>query len=168
MTRLRLDPARKASRKVAGWLVLFVCACSLGGADGMRSHSLPPGVLKALAEDELQYCKQVSGGSENNCHPKFVANLRWRELKIAPSGRIAILVENRNQGFCGTAGCALHLFLRDPDGQYEMVLDEVGVLRSVQVLKRVTKGNYDILKTGTHREEKTIYRWDGSTYIAAQ
>jgi hypothetical protein len=40
----------------------------------------------------------------------------WRELLVAPRGLPAILVENRNAGFCGSAGCSLDLFIQQKMG----------------------------------------------------
>jgi len=146
-------------------LCLAVFACSLLSSAGAQSNTLAPGILKALRSDELQCCKQASGGFEESCHRTFVANLRWRELRVAPE-KTGIVVENRNQGFCGSAGCALHLLIQRSDGSFAEVLDEVGALGSLRSLKSITKGYYDLQKTSADHRTKTIYRWDGSGYVA--
>ena len=144
-------------------LAFFVCFAASAGA---QSDTLPLGILKALRSDELQCCKQGSEGFEESCHQHFIAHLRRRELRVAPPGKLAILIENRNQGFCGSAGCALHLFIRQSGGNFVEVLDEVGILKNVTTLKSVTKGYSDLQKTSADRRTKTIYRWDGSEYVA--
>jgi hypothetical protein len=155
----------KPFRISIGLVCLALLACFVASA-GAQPNSLAPGILQALRSDELQRCKQVSGKFEERCHRSFVANLRWRELRVTPSGKTGILIENRNQGFCGSAGCALHLFLRQSDGTFAEVLDEVGALGSIAVLKAVTKNSYDLQKISSDRRTRTIYRWDGSMYSA--
>jgi hypothetical protein len=148
-------------------VALVVCAVSLQTLTTAQIKSLPTGVIKALSDDEAQCCKAVSGKFEKGCDQRFVANLHWRELQITPSRETGILVENRNAGFCGSAGCSLNLFVQRRNGKYVEVFDEVGSLERIQVLKTVTKGHYDLKKTWAHREGKTIYTWDGSAYTSA-
>lgn len=133
-------------------------------ADHAQSKELPPIVLKALDTDEAELCKRVSGEFEKSCHQTFIAHLRWRKLQLGPSGQAGILVENRNRGFCGSAGCALHLFAQQSEDSFDEVLDEVGALENMKPLKTVTKGYYDLRKTSSNRKTQTIYRWDGSIY----
>ncbi len=113
--------------------LLFACLLLLPA--GTQANTLSPSILKALRSDELQCCKQVSGKFEESCHLSFVANLRWCEFRVSRSGKTAFLIENRNTGFCGSAGCALHLFIQRSDGSFAEVFDEVGALESVKTLK---------------------------------
>jgi hypothetical protein len=86
-------------------------------------------------------------------------------LIISPSGQTAVLVKNGES--CGTAGCALLLFVQQKEGSFVQVLGtdgEAGTLSSVEVLKTITKGHYDIQKTWHDRETQTRYQWDGARY----
>ena len=156
-------------RKAVGALAPVACCWLSLQADSTKAHSLPPGVIKALAADEKDYCDQVLGDLKKSCHQAFRANLLWRELVIAPSGQTAFLVENKNAGYCGSAGCALYLFIRQPDREFVQVLaadGEVGTLATVRVLRTVTNRHYDIQKTWKDGKTKTLYRWDGEGYAA--
>ncbi|HKM91470.1 MAG TPA: transglycosylase domain-containing protein [Candidatus Acidoferrales bacterium] len=130
---------------------------------------LPSGVLKALAADEAEYCDELGDEFKKGCEETFRINLMWRELPVAPVGPAAILVQNSNMGFCGTAGCALSLFIEQPDAQFAQVLGsggDVGDLDEVRALKTITNGHYDIQKTWADGQTHTIYRWRGSRYFA--
>jgi hypothetical protein len=130
---------------------------------------LPPGVLEALAADEAEYCDEFEGDFKKGCEETFRTNLMWRELPVAPRGLPAILVENRNTGFCGSAGCALSLFIQRPDAEFAQALGndgDVGDLNCVTVLKTVTHGHYNIQKTWADGKTHTIYRWRSSRYFA--
>jgi hypothetical protein len=130
---------------------------------------LPPGVLKALASDEAEYCDEFEGDFRKGCEETFRINLMWRELPVAPRGLPAILVENRNAAFCGSAGCALSLFIQQPDAQFAQTLGkdgDVGEVERVSVLKAITDGHYNIQKTWADGKTHTIYRWRGSRYSA--
>lgn len=154
--------AAEAARAVAAPIV----SRSVNGA---VSKSLPSGVLKALAADEAEYCDQFISDFKNDCEQTFRANLLWRELPLAPLGRTAILVENRNMGFCGSAGCALRLFIEQPDAQFAQTLGkdgEVGTLERIEVLKTIANGHYNLQKTWADGMTHTIYRWNGERYSA--
>jgi hypothetical protein len=130
---------------------------------------LYPGVLEALERDEAEYCDQFEGDFKKGCEETFQINLMWRELRVAPQGPPAILVENRNAGFCGSAGCALSLFIAQPNAKFLQTLGkdgEVGDLDRVKTLKTITDGHYDIRKTWADGKAYTIYRWKGSRYSA--
>lgn len=130
---------------------------------------LPPGVLEALAADQAEYCDEFEGEFKKGCEETFRVNLMWRELPVAPRKPPAILVENRNSSFCGSAGCALKLFIQSPGDQFTQALGkdgEVGDLDSVAVLGAVTDGHYKIQKTWADGRTHTIYRWRGSRYSA--
>lgn len=134
--------------------------------DNVKSKSLPSGVLQALAAHEKDYCYQFSF---KNCRQTFQANLLWDELVVSPQGQTAILVENRNIGFCGSAGCALYLFLQRRDMTFVQVLGaygEVGALDKVKVLKSVSGGYYNLQKTWRDGKTRTIYGWDGERYTS--
>jgi hypothetical protein len=138
-------------------------------AEDIKSKSLSLGVLQALARDEKEYCDQFSGSYRIGCKQTFRANLLWDELVVSPQGRTAILVENRNMGACGSAGCALYLFLQRKGTTFIQVFGaygEVGSLHRVKVLKSVSGGYYDIQKTWRDGKEHTTYRWDGQHYSA--
>ena len=139
----------------------------IAAPDSVKSKSLPPGVLKALAADEKEYCDDVLGELKKGCHQTFRANLSWLELVITPSEQTAILVLDENRGSCGSAGCGLSLFVQQPDAKYTQVLGwEVGTLQSIDVLKTVTKNHYNIQKTWRDGKTRTLYMWDGRRYSA--
>lgn len=139
---------------------------SLGNTE---AKPLSSGVLKALAADEAEYCDEFEDDFKKGCEETFQSNLIWRELPVAPRGLPAILVENRNTAFCGSAGCTLRLFIQRPDAQFVQILGEdgeVGDLDSVTGLKTITDGHYNIQKTWADGKTHTIYRWRGSRYSA--
>jgi hypothetical protein len=134
-----------------------------------EAKPLPPGLLEALAADEKEYCDEFQDDFKKGCEDTFRTNLMWRELSVAPGGPKAILVQNSNMGFCGTAGCALGLFIQTPDTQFTQTLGtdgEVGALDEVTVLKTITRGHHDIQKTWADGRTHTIYRWRGTRYSA--
>jgi hypothetical protein len=148
-------------------LTLVACTCSLLSADGEKSKSLPAGVLSALAADETEYCSQFL---RKDCHQTFRANLLWRELVITRLGQTAVLVENHNIAFCGSAGCSLYLFSQQQDGNFVQILDahgETGSLQSIELLKTFTDAHYDLQKTWRDDRTHTVYRWNGTRYSAA-
>src|SRR6266478_2737804 len=152
--------------EVARALAAPVMTRSLGNTEAKPLHS---GVLRALAADEAEYCDQFEDNFKKGCEETFRTNLMWRELPIAPRGFPAILVENRNTGFCGSAGCALSLFIQQPDAQFAQTLGkdgDVGALDRVTVLNIITDGHYNIQKTWADGKTHTIYRWRGSRYSA--
>jgi len=139
---------------------------SLGNTE---TNPLPTGVLKALAGDEAEYCDQFEDGFDKGCGETFQANLMWSELRITPQGQPAILIENRNTSFCGSAGCALKLFIEQPDNRFAQILErdgEVGTLDRISVLKTTANGHYNIQKIWADGKTHTIYRWNGSRYSA--
>jgi hypothetical protein len=133
--------------------------------EGPGGRNLPEGVLQRLAGDAKEYCEdQFAEGSRLGCRRKFIASLRWRELSITRSGETAILVENDNTGYCGSGGCPLYLFVQQTDRKFTQVLDGLGTLERVTVLKKTTKGHFDIQVTWSDSETHSIYQWDGSQY----
>jgi len=136
--------------------------------EGPGGRNLPEGVLKQLASVAREYCEeQFEDGFRHGCRKKFVANLRWRELSITPSGGSAILVENDNTGYCGSGGCALYLFVRRADKEFTQVLGSqggLGMLDKVEVLDAITKGHFDIRVTWIAPEGHSVYQWNGSDY----
>jgi len=134
-----------------------------------EEEALPRGVLEALAEDESEYCDQFEDDFKKGCEEAFQVNLMWIQLQVVPRGVPAILVENKNIRFCGSAGCPLKLFIIQPNGHFVQALEtdgDVGSLAEVRVLKSVTDGHYDIQKTWADGRTHTIYRWRGSRYFA--
>jgi hypothetical protein len=129
---------------------------------------LPGGVLEGLAREAKGYCEdQFVAGFRKGCETKFAAHLRWRELSITPSGETAVLVENDNLGFCGTAGCALYLLVRQKNTKFTQVLSSnggLGTLDRVSVMRKITKGHYNIQVTWSDRKTRSVYQWDGSQY----
>jgi membrane carboxypeptidase/penicillin-binding protein PbpC len=139
---------------------------SLGNTE---AKPLPSGVAKALATDTALYCDEFDASFKKGCEETFLVNLMWRELSVSPTGLPALLVENRNLGFCGSAGCSLNLILQQPDGQFIEAFGtngEVGTLDEVKVLKTITDGHYNIQKTWADGKTHTIYRWTGEQYSA--
>jgi hypothetical protein len=136
-------------------------------ADHAPSEGMPQGVVNALAADEKKYCDQFLEDFKKDCGRKFRANLSWRELLITPLGKTAILVESKNMGFCGSAGCSLYLFVQQSNGKFVQILGphgEVGALANVKTLKTVTKGHFDLQKTWHDAKTRTTYQWNGSWY----
>ena len=132
---------------------------SLGNTE---AKPLPPGVVKALAPDKVIFCDQFDDTLKKGCEQTFLVNLMWRELSVTPKGMPAVLVENRNMGFCGSAGCSLSLFIEQPDAEFVQVFGvngEVGNLGEVNVLKTAKNGHYDIQKTWADGATHTLYRW---------
>jgi len=96
-----------------------------------------------------------------------VANLRWRELSITPSGKSAILVENDNNGYCGSGGYQLYLFVHRTDKDFTQVLGSrggLGMLEKVRTSDKITKGHSDICVTWSSANGHSVYQWDGSEY----
>jgi hypothetical protein len=156
-------------RRLFGVVALVSCACMSLQGNTEKSKSLPLGIVKALAGDVKAYCDQFSEDFKKGCKQSFLQNLSWRELEISPRGRIATLVENRNMGACGSAGCSLYLFVQQPDAKFVQVLGttgDVGTLDSVEVLKAVSVDYYNIQKTWRDGKTLTVYRWDGRRYSA--
>ena len=70
-------------------------------------------------------------------------------------------------GFCGSAGCALYLFVQKVDGCYAQVLGnqgDVGTIKRFTVLKEITKDHYNLQVTWNDGKTHLIYLWDGSRY----
>lgn len=138
-------------------------------ADRTASQSMPQGVLKPLAADEKEYCDQFLEDFKKGCREKFRANLNWRELQITPSGKTAVLVENKNTGFCGSAGCSLTLFALQSDEKFVQILGthgEVGALANVKTLKTLTNGYFDLQKKWHDGKTQTTCQWNGSWFSA--
>ena len=155
-----------SATEVARTVAAPIITRSLGNTE---EKPLPAGVLKALLADEAEYCDGFEDDFKKGCEETFRTNLMWRELPVAPRGLPAILVENRNAGFCGSAGCALGLFIQRPDTQFDQTLEkdgEVGNLDRVTVLKTTTESHYNLQKTWADGKTHTIYRWRGSRYSA--
>src|SRR5208337_2405014 len=109
-------------------LALPIVTRALGNTE---ANPLPSGVLKALAADEEEYCDEFEGDFKKGCVESFRTNLMWRELPVTPQGRVAILVENRNTSFCGSAGCALRLFVAEAEGQFVQTLGTDGEVGAI-------------------------------------
>src|ERR1700730_11973324 len=149
-------------------LALFVALNCDQQAVPSAAKTLPEGVLKGLAHEAKEYCEdQFVEGFRKGCETKFAAHLRCRELSITPSGESAILVENDNTGYCGSGGCALYLFVRRTDKEVTQVLGSqggLGRLERISVMKKITKGHYDIQVAWSGRKTRKVYQWDGSQY----
>jgi hypothetical protein len=133
-----------------------------------RTKSLAPEMLRALKNYQKEYCEdQFVEGFRKDCGKKFAANFKLVKLLITPTGRTAILVENRNIGFCGSAGCSLYLLVEQADASFIQILGtggDVGTINRVTVLKAVTAGHYDLRITWSDGKTHSIYRWNGSRY----
>ena len=149
---------------------LIVAASTLASccsANIAIAKKLPTGVLKVLTPDENEYCDRFLGDFRKGCRQSFRSHLTWRRLNIRPKGKSAILVEDGTS--CGSAGCALLLFCRQPTGEFVQVLGpygDVGSLKRITVLGNTTRGYYDIQKTWHDGITHTIYSWDGGRYVA--
>jgi hypothetical protein len=148
-------------------IALAVFNSALAQTNTVISGNLPQGVLNTvqLADDEKEYCDDHQ--NKNDCHEAFRANLSWRELRITPSGTVSILVEDKNNEFCGSGGCSLYLFLKRSDGIFVQILGDgdIGDLTQVGVLKSVTNGYYDLQKTRADGKTHDVYRWQGRRYV---
>jgi hypothetical protein len=155
-----------APTELAQALATPILTRSLGNTE---AKPLPPGVVNALAPDTTIFCDQFDDLLKKGCEQTFVVNLMWRELPVRPQGVSAVLIENRNMGFCGSAGCSLSIFVEQPNAEFVQVLGadgEVGNLDEVKVLKTAKDGYYDIQKTWADGATHTLYRWNGSQYLA--
>ena len=156
-------------RNIIATFTLMSCFCIPVRGNSAESGTLPPGVVKALAKYEKEYCEEFLGEFRKGCHQKFRANLLWQPLVITQSGQTAFLVENRNSGFCGSAGCDLYLFAPQSRGKFVQILGtyadtETGTLESTAVLNVATKDHYNIQKTWRDGKTCTLYLWDGARY----
>jgi len=151
-------------------IVFSAFDCALAQTNPVASGNLPQGVLKApqLANEEKEYCDSVR--NKSGCHDAFRAKISWRELRITPSGTVAILTEITNEESCGSSGCSLYLFLKRPDGNFVQILGDgdIGSLNQVSVLKSITNGYYDLQKTESDGKTRDNYRWKGSRYVLQQ
>lgn len=94
-------------------LFVLLLTCPRPQTDTTESKALPDGVLAGLVRAQELYCEDQFGNKHTKgCGKKFASHLKWSEVVIAPAGETAFLVENQNQGFCGSAGCALYLFVQ--------------------------------------------------------
>jgi hypothetical protein len=94
-------------RNIIATFTLMSCFCIPVRGNSAESGTLPPGVVKALAKYEKEYCEEFLGEFRKGCHQKFRANLLWQPLVITQSGQTAFLVENRNSGFGGVRSISL-------------------------------------------------------------
>ena len=164
------------SMKHAAQAVLVVCLLYIATLGQQlrkpTSGKLPNNILKAMAEDESDYCDQWLDEYREGCSERFRRNLLWRTLVITPSGKTAILVENHNMGACGTAGCTLYLFALQSRNKFSQILEpdgDVGNLqKSIKVLKTVTNGYYDLQKTWADGKTTERYKWKGTRYFAVK
>ena len=158
-----------AFRNTLGVVALAMCICVSALGHDAKSKSLPLGVLKALAADENAYCEQFLGDRKKGCRHDFRSKLSWLELKITPSEQAAFLVENRNMGACGSAGCSLYLFVQQPNAGFVQVLGtdgETGELTEIKVCRDMTNGHYNLQKTWRDGKKLTLYLRDGLRYSA--
>ena len=146
-------------------LIELLCQVSLGQRQSRSKKQLPAGVLRALTADETDFCDQCLSSNKKSCRDVFRHNLLWRKLVISPAGQEAFLVENHNEGACGSAGCALFLLVLR-DGQYRngfgLKDGLVGDVGGTIVRDTVTKGYFDL--EVTEGKDKVLYRWDGLRY----
>jgi hypothetical protein len=149
-------------------LFVLLLTCLRPQTDPTEPKALPGGVLARLVHAQEVYCEDQFGNKhKKGCDKKFAAHLRWSEVVIAPAGETAILVENQNQGFCGSAGCALYLFVQKTDGSYAQVLGkqgDVGTLKRLAVLKEITKDHFNVQVTWSDDKGHSNYRWNGTRY----
>jgi hypothetical protein len=156
-----------------GGLLVAICLLATSASalaqqtDTRGAQGLPRGILKTMAGDEKAYCDQWLGSDRKDCRQKFRRNLWWRRLPITPSGKMAFLVENRNMGACGSAGCSLSLFVETAKDVFTQILGrqgDVGNVVRLNVLKTVHHGYYDLQKTWADGETTTVYKWNGRRY----
>ncbi len=150
-----------------GSIALAVLNYAFAQTTPVTSANFPQGLLKApeLVNEEKGYCEETKIRSD--CHKDFWAHLVWRELRITPSGTVAFLVEDKNEFYCGSAGCSLYLFLKRPDGSFAQILGDgdIGGLNQVKVLKSIKNNYYDLQKTERDGKTQEIYRWKDSSYV---
>jgi hypothetical protein len=150
-------------------LVLFVLLLNRLQPQNIPTEptALPAGVLTALVPFPEQYCEDQFGDRrKRGCGKQFASHLKWMEVVVAPTGETGILIENQNQGFCGTAGCSLYLVVK-ADGTYAQVLGrlgDVGTLKRFVVLKETTKGHFNVQIAWSDGQGHSNYRWNGSRY----
>jgi hypothetical protein len=138
-------------------------------SDNRGARGLPNGVIHALSENEKTFCDQWLGSYRKGCREVFRQNLWWREIRITPFGKSAVLVESRNMSFCGSAGCSIYLFTETSNGTFKQYLGkdgDVGSLVRFKVLETITDGHYDLQKTWADGSTRTTYKWNGKLYSA--
>ncbi|SRR6266404_645693 len=147
---------------------VLLLTCPRPQTDPTEPKALPDGVLAGLVRAQEMFCEDQFGNKhEKGCDKKFASHLQWSEVVIAPVGETAILVENQNQGFCGSAGCALYLVVQKADGSYAQVLGkqgDVGTLKRFAVLKEITKDHFNVQVTWSDGKGHSNYRWNGTRY----
>ena len=158
-------------RSLATVLTTLLLNCPQPQTNPAEPKALSDGVLRELARAEQQYCEDQFGDRyRKGCDKKFASNLKWLEVVVTPAGQPAILVENQNLGFCGTAGCSLYLFVQKADTSYVQILGrqgDVGTLKRFAVLKEITKDHYDVQVTWSDGKGHSIYRWNGTRYATS-
>jgi hypothetical protein len=149
-------------------LIVLLLNCPRPQTDSAEPKALPDAVLAGLARAQELFCEDQFGNRHTKgCDKKFASHLKWSEVVIAPAGETAILVENQNQGFCGSAGCALYLFVQKADGRYAQVLGrqgDIGTLKRFAVLKETTKDHFNVQVTWSDGKGHSNYRWNGTRY----
>ena len=151
-------------------LVAIFLLLTLSWADFAQNSEVevPSGVLQALAGSQREHCASLA--NRKGCAEDFKAHLAALEVRLSPTGKIGILVENRNVGFCGSAGCDLWLFIAVGGGStFKQVWGkdgEVGSIKQVKALESVTNGFYDLRKVWADGKTHTDYQWTGTQYAA--
>jgi hypothetical protein len=134
----------------------------------MGAEGLPGGVLSALRGARTFWCEDQYGDKRaKGCGSKFNSHLKWTRIVISPDGETGILMESQNVGSCGSGGCALYLCVEREGGKYRQVLGTdggLGDLERVSVLKRTTKGHFDLRVGWRSSKGQSIYRWNGKYY----
>jgi hypothetical protein len=138
--------------------------------DPTEPKALPGAILAGLVHAQEVYCEDQFGNKhKKGCDKKFASHLQWSKVVIAPGGETAILAENQNQGFCGSARCALYLVVQKADGSYAQILGkqgDVGTLERFAVLKEISKRHFNIQVTWSDGKGHSTYSWNGTRYAA--
>lgn len=116
-------------------------------------------VLKA---EEDMFCSDIQA---QDCGEQFKRGIKYRSAQLSPGGKSGLFVELHLKGFCGSGGCSLYV-LRSEDNGYKIVLQSVGTLEDLKLLKTTTKGYFDLRQRGFYNDQQRNreYVWTGSSY----
>ncbi len=121
----------------------------------------------SLIDKEKKTCSNQS--DVDVCRSEFLEGLKYKRIRLTPSGSIGVIVELAASSDCGSGGCPF-VVLKQNGSKYQNVLEEFGLGMTVE--KTTTNGFYDMMKrfkdySGpvgySMKFEK--YFWDGSKYL---
>jgi len=116
----------------------------------------------ALKEDEARFCQDTQN---SRCRAEFLSSIHFRPVTLSPSGKKGLIVELSAAGYCGSGGCAIYV-LKETDGGYATVLEDIGTLDGFQVASSTNNGYYDLIRFG--KMTGSSYTWTGTKYVTSK